>query len=87
MVKIIKEDANVSDNSYASRMSIASLISQNCSAELTAIEGYQDLLVCVGDSNPEIVDVINEIISDEKSHIERLNLLMLSYDDIPASKD
>lgn len=87
MVKIIKEDSYVSDDSYTSRMSIASLISQNCSAELTAIEGYQDLLACVGDSNPEMVDTINEIISDEKNHIERLNSLMKSYDDIPANKD
>lgn len=75
------------ENNVSMKMSLASEISKNCADELTAIEGYQDLLSLVGDSDPEVVDVVSEIISDEKNHVERLTKLMKKYDDIPASKD
>lgn len=75
------------ENNVSMRMSLASEISKNCADELTAIEGYQDLLSLIGDSDPEAVDVINEIVSDEKNHVERLTKLMKKYDDISASKD
>jgi len=67
-------------------MSIASVISKNGEGEYDAIEGYQELLTLVAD-DPEAVAVIEEIISDEKNHIEKLNELMLKYDDILPNKD
>lgn len=75
------------ESNISMEMSLASEISKNCADELTAIEGYQDLLSLIGDSDPEAVDVISEIISDEKNHVERLTKLMKKYDDISASKD
>lgn len=83
MIKLIKENPN----DYSYNMDIASEISKNCSAELTAIEGYQKLLAIIGDDDSDAVDTINEIISDEKNHIERLNKLMKKYDRIVANKD
>lgn len=80
MVKLIENDTSM-------KMNLASEISKNCADELTAIEGYQDLLSLIGDSDPEAVDVISEIVSDEKNHVERLTKLMKKYDDISASKD
>lgn len=80
MVQLIESNTSM-------KMSLASEISKNCADELTAIEGYQDLLSLIGDSDPEAVDVINEIVSDEKNHVERLTKLMKKYDDISASKD
>ena len=67
-------------------MSIASVISKNGEGEYDAIEGYQELLTLVAD-DPEAVATIEEIISDEKNHIEKLNELMLKYDDILPNKD
>ena len=83
MIKLIEE--NVNDYSY--NMDIASEISKNCAAELTAIEGYQKLLSLLGDDDENDLDVINEIISDEKNHIEKLTKLMRKYDRIAANKD
>lgn len=69
-------------------MSIASVISKNGEGEYDAIEGYQELLTYEQIANdPEAVAVIEEIISDEKNHIEKLNELMLKYDDILPNKD
>lgn len=84
----IKEsvDEDDFDGTYTSDMSIASEISKNNAGELTAIEGYQELLTIVSD-DPEAVDIINEIIADEKNHIEKLNELMLKYDSIKPNKE
>ena len=83
MIKLIEE--NVNDYSY--NMDIASEISKNCAAELTAIEGYQKLLAVIGEDDKEAIDIINEIISDEKNHVVKLNELMEKYDNISPNKD
>lgn len=72
---------------FEKRMNIAAEITKNNEGELDAIEGYQELLSFIGDEDKEAVEVIEEIISDEKNHIERLNELMLKYDKIEPSKD
>lgn len=78
-MRIINED-------YKSDMDIAALISKNAEGEYDAIKGYQELLVVIG-NDPEAKSVIDEIISDEKNHAERLNELMLKYDKIEPNKD
>lgn len=83
MIKIIKE----SMDDFEVRRKIASLITKNNKGELDAIEGYQELLSTVGDDDSELVDIINEIISDEKNHVERLSYLMTKYDDVIPSED
>lgn len=78
-MKILNED-------YKSNMDIAALISKNAEGEYDAIQGYQELLAVIG-NNEEDRAVIDEIISDEKNHAEKLNALMLKYDKIEPNKD
>lgn len=85
MVKYIKSDIDI-DSEYERKMRIAALISKNNKGEQDAIEGYHALLSIVGDSDSELVDTINEIISDEKNHSERLNALAEKYDSIAPNK-
>ena len=77
----------IADIDYDIRMKIAALISKNDEGELDAIQGYQELLSVIGPEDQEAVDVINEIISDEKNHSEKLKALMLKYDGIEPNKD
>ena len=72
---------------YDKRMNIAAEITKNNMGELDAIEGYQKLLAIIGPEDQEAVDIINEIIADEKHHILKLNELMEKYDDISPNKD
>lgn len=82
----IRMRAVLPDNEYERKMRIAALISKNNEGEQDAIEGYHALLSVVGDADQELVDTINEIISDEKNHSERLNALAEKYDDIKPNK-
>ena len=75
------------DKEYDSRMDIAALISKNNKGELEAIEGYQELLGVIGESDAEAVEIINEIIADEKNHTEKLNALAEKYDNIQPNVD
>lgn len=80
-------DVVLDSDPYSKRMQIASLISKNNEGEQDAIEGYQELLSVIGDEDKEAVDIINEIISDEKNHSEKLNKLAEKYDGIEPNKD
>ena len=73
--------------SFNKKMNIAAEIAKNNESELSAIEGYQKLLVVIGKDDREAIDIINEIISDEKNHILKLNQLMEKYDSISPNKD
>lgn len=73
--------------SFNKKMNIAAEITKNNESELSAIEGYQKLLAVIGEDDKEAIDIINEIISDEKNHVVKLNELMEKYDNIPPNKD
>lgn len=84
---LTEDVSSTSKEDFGRRMQIASLISKNNEGELDAIEGYQELLSFIGDEDKEAVEIIEEIISDEKNHIEKLNQLMLKYDSIEPNKE
>lgn len=60
---------------------IASQITLNIKGEYDAIEGYMKLIPWFEEQNDQdaIAD-IQEIISDEKEHTERLNRILMRYD-------
>lgn len=72
---------------FEKRMNIAAEITKNNEGELDAIEGYQKLLALIGQEDQEAVDIINEIIADEKHHILKLNELMEKYDNISPNEE
>ena len=84
---VIRMRAVLPENEYERKMRIAALLSKNNKGEQDAIEGYHALLSVIGDSDAEAVSVINEIISDEKNHSEKLNALTEKYDNIEPNKD
>ena len=77
----------ISENvSCGSTFDIAAEITKNNKGELDAIEGYQKLLtILAGDK--KAIDIINEIIADEKNHILKLNELIEKYDHISPNKE
>ena len=83
----IRMRAVLPENEYERRMRIAALLSKNNKGEQDAIEGYHPLLSVIGDSDAEAVSIINEIISDEKNHSEKLSALTEKYDSIEPNKD
>ena len=83
----IRMRAVLPENEYERRMRIAALLSKNKKGEQDAIEGYHALLSVIGDSDAEAVSIINEIISDEKNHSEKLSALTEKYDSIEPNKD
>lgn len=83
----IRMRAVLPENEYERRMRIAALLSKNNKGEQDAIEGYHALLSVIGDSDAEAVSIINEIISDEKNHSEKLSALTEKYDSIEPNKD
>lgn len=83
----IRMRAVLPENEYERRMRIAALLSKNNKGEQDAIEGYHALLSVIGDSDAEAVSIINEIISDEKNHSEKLNALTEKYDSIAPNED
>lgn len=83
----IRMRAVLPENKYERKMRIAALLSKNNKGEQDAIEGYHALLSVIGDSDAEAVSIINEIISDEKNHSEKLNALTEKYDNIEPNKD
>lgn len=84
---VIRTRAVLPENEYERKMRIAALLSKNNKGEQDAIEGYHALLSVIGDSDAEAVSIINEIISDEKNHSEKLNALTEKYDSIEPNKD
>jgi rubrerythrin len=65
---------------------IAKLVAANAQDENEAIEGYLNLLEVLEDSSD--IAQIEEIVSDEKEHAERLADMMKKYDGgIEAAED
>lgn len=90
MIKIIEEssqDSLVLD--LTDTYTVASQISLNLKSEYEAIEGYDKLipfLELYDDQNS--IDMIKEIVSDEKNHSELLNKILMKYDSgIPVAED
>lgn len=69
-------------------MSVKELCAKNIADEAEAIEGYYPLLEALEEEgNKEAADIIKEIISDEKNHLNLLQAIMLSYDSIKIAAD
>lgn len=66
---------------------VPGLIAQNNIGELDAIKGYEDLISCLEDTYPEYIPDIEEIIADEKNHVEVLNKILKELDGILPNKD
>lgn len=62
-------------------------IAKNLADEATAIEGYYKLIKNCPEKYEEILPDITEIIADEKNHMEKLQKIMESLDDIEPNKD
>ena len=70
----------------SNNFSIAAAIAANNEDEQEAIKGYYQLLELITD--PADQAVIKEIISDEKTHSQLLNDMVLKYDtNIAAAED
>lgn len=69
-------------------MSVKELCAKNIADEAQAIEGYYPLLEALElEKDEEGIDIIKEIISDEKNHLNLLQGLMAQYDDIKIAND
>lgn len=69
--------------------SIKQLVACNLSKEGTAIEEYYNLLESMElqHYDQDDINIIKEIISDEKNHIVKLSKLSTKYDNIPINKN
>lgn len=92
--EVIEEDAleegvlreDTSDQPY----DLAKEVSDNIAGESDAISGYESLLghiTSVYPDDSEGIDLIEEIISDEKNHIEKLNQYLTDLDQVDPAKD
>lgn len=85
---IIRESAEeaIVDNDQDNTYTLASQISLNIKGEWDAIEGYNKLMsLDIDDTDRAIIE---EIISDEKNHSERLQTMLMKYDgNVPVSED
>ena len=72
-----------------STFNTASQISLNIKGEFDAIEGYDKLIPWFESVNDqESIEVIREIISDEKNHVQLLEKILAKYDkQIPVNPD
>ena len=78
-IKANAENAIVIDND--SKHTAASQIALNLKGEWDAIEGYQKLIPFFElHEDQDSIDQINEIISDELNHAEKLRRIMKKYD-------
>jgi rubrerythrin len=69
-------------------MSVKELCAKNIADEAQAIEGYYPLLEELEEvKDDEAIDMIKEIISDEKNHLNLLQAIMLKYDKIKIASD
>lgn len=73
------------DSSY----NLASQVSLNIKGEFDAIEGYDKLIPWFEKNHDkESINIVREIISDEKNHVELLKKVLSKYDhDIEIAKD
>lgn len=80
-------DESVSVGTSDQLPTIPGLIAQNNEGELNAIKGYEDLISFLEDTHPEYIPDIEEIIADEKNHVEVLNKILKELDGISPNKD
>lgn len=82
MIKIIKENTNDSIVlNLNDQYTVASQISMNLKAEWDAVQGYDLLIQMLKDQGDmDSIAVVEEIISDEKAHAEKLEDVLLKYD-------
>ena len=69
-------------------MSVKEYCAKNIADEAQAIEGYYPLLdelEAAGDK--EGAAIVKEIISDEKNHLNLLQVIMMKHDNIEIAKD
>ena len=72
---------------------IAALIAQNCIGEESALQGYYQLIDALNHSDlPEadrkaLVGEIEEIISDELNHSQKLTKFMIKYGGVNPATD
>ena len=69
-------------------MSVKEYCAKNIADEAEAIEGYYPLLdelEAAGDK--EGAAIVKEIISDEKNHLNLLQVIMMKHDNIEIAKD
>ena len=66
---------------------VALFVSDNIKNEADAITHYNEMLL-IPELQPEDAEIIKEIISDEKNHIERLKTMLTKYDsNIPTNAE
>lgn len=69
-------------------MSIKELCAKNIADEAEAIEGYYPLLEALEEEKDEdAIAIVKEIISDEKNHLNLLQVIMMEHDEIKIAKD
>lgn len=75
-------------NGEVDNLSIASQIQFLIQDESQAISGYLNFLQCNALILPaEMIGKINEIIADEKEHLEALSSMATQFDGVQASED
>ena len=69
-------------------MSVKEYCAKNIADEAEAIEGYYPLLEALeAEGDKDGVALVKEIISDEKNHMNLLQVIMLKYDSIEIAPD
>ena len=69
-------------------MTVKELCAKNIADEAEAIEGYYPLLEALEEEKDDAcVALVKEIISDEKNHMNILQMIMLAHDEIKIAKD
>lgn len=67
---------------------IKELCAKNIADEAEAIEGYYPLLdELIEKGDTDGANIVKEIISDEKNHLNLLQVIMLKHDDIEIAND
>lgn len=69
-------------------MSVKEYCAKNIADEAQAIEGYYPLLAALEEADDKDgVEIIKEIISDEKNHLNLLQVIMAKHDNIKIASD
>lgn len=69
-------------------MTVKELCAKNIADEAEAIEGYYPLLQALEEEkDDDAIAIIKEIISDEKNHMNLLQVIMMEHDNIKIAKD
>lgn len=69
-------------------MSVKELCAKNIADEAEAIEGYYPLLDALKEADDKDgAAIVEEIISDEKNHMNLLQVVMAKHDDIKIASD